>query len=263
MTAFHPIERAVERAALEVCSFVNRNPAAKALQSAFQRRVSNRWVHAVIARRLVVHGLEHAVDLAPDRGVLLVANHRSFFDQYVLMSVLYAEAAWPRRSYFPVRSTYFYESWTGLVLNGAIGGFAMWPPIFRDPARSEWNKVALEQICEVVRVAGVVVGMHPEGTRGKGPNPYELLPAQPGVGQIIMRARPIVLPAWVNGIGNDFAAEIAAGVTGDPKIRCVFGAPLDFGALLETNARPAQYKRVADFVLEEIAKLGAIERGLS
>src|SRR5512138_371075 len=98
MTAFRP----VERAALGVCTFVNKNPTAKALQTAFQRHVSNRWMHAVLAKRLELIGLEKVIALEPDRGVLLVANHRSFFDQYVLMSVLYKRAPWPRRAYFPV-----------------------------------------------------------------------------------------------------------------------------------------------------------------
>jgi 1-acyl-sn-glycerol-3-phosphate acyltransferase len=176
------------------------------------------------------------------------------------MSVLYKEARWPARAYFPVRSNYFYERWSGILVNGAIGGFVMWPPIFRDPARSELNKLALDEICDVIRPAGVVVGMHPEGTRGKGPDPYTLLPAQPGVGQIVMRARPIVLPAGINGIGNDFAREIAGGFTGKGKITCVFGPPVDFGDLLDATPRPAQYKRVADHMLGAIAKLGDIER---
>ena len=258
MTDFRP----VERAALGVCQFVNKNPTAKAMQTAFQRHVANRWVHAVIARRLELVGLEHAIDLAPDRGVLLVANHRSFFDLYVLMSVLYRLAPWPTRAYFPVRSNYFYEKWSGLFVNGAIGGFVMWPPIFRDPARSELNKLAIDEICEAIEAPGAVVGMHPEGTRGKGPDPYQLLPAKPGVGQIVMRARPIVLPAWINGIGNDFVKEIASGVTGGSKIVCVFGAPVELGDLLDATPRPAQYKRVADHILGEIAKLGEIERGM-
>jgi 1-acyl-sn-glycerol-3-phosphate acyltransferase len=105
--------------------------------------------------------------------------------------------------------------------------------------------------------------MHPEGTRGKGPDPYTLLPAQPGVGQVIMRARPIVIPAWILGLGNDVVQELAAGFTGKRKIVCVFGKPVDFGGLLDGTPRPAQYKRVADFVLREIAKLGEVGRALS
>mgnify|MGYP001480307136 CR=1 FL=1 len=35
---------------------------------------------------------------------------------------------------------------------------------------------------------GTVVGLHPEGTRGKGPDPYTFLPAQPGVGKLALVA---------------------------------------------------------------------------
>src|SRR5262249_28744386 len=155
---------------------------------------------------------------------------------------------------------------SGLVVNGVTGGFVMWPPIFRepwrDPARAELNKLALDEICEAIAPAGAGVGMHPEGTRGQGPDPYTLLPAQPRLGQVVMRARPIVLPAWIRGISNDFPREIRSAFTGGDKIFCVFGAPLDFGDLLDATPRAAQYKRVADFILGEIAKLGAIERAM-
>ncbi len=254
----------VERTALAVCEYVNRNPRAKALQTAWQRNVSNRWVYAIIEKRLRLFGLEKVAGLAPDRGVLLCANHRSFFDQYILMSVLYKRTPWPERCYFPVRSNYFYEAWSGLAVNGVIGGFVMWPPIFRDAARAELNKRAIDDISDVIREPGTVVGMHPEGTRGKGPDPYELLPAQPGVGQVVMRARPIVLPAFIHGISNDILKEVGARFSPrrarERPINCVFGAPVEFGGLLDGKPRPAQYKRVADRILEEIRKLGEIER---
>jgi 1-acyl-sn-glycerol-3-phosphate acyltransferase len=256
--------RAVERVALAVCRYVNERPGPKEVQRRYHRAVGDRIVRASIGRRVQVHGIEHAADLAPDRGVLLVSNHRSFFDQYVLMSVLYNQTRWPRRVYFPVRSNYFYEAWSGLVLNGLIGGFVMYPPIFRAGSRAAENRGALERLADLLRDPGDLVGMHPEGTRGKGSDPYALLPAQPGIGQLVMRARPIVLPAFVNGIGNDFASEVLDNLRrpGARPIHVVFGAPVAFGELLEGSPRPAQYKRVADHVLSRIAALGEIERGL-
>jgi len=253
--------RTVERTALALCTYVNRNAGAKALQTAFHRQVGNRWIQGAIGRRLRFIGLEGAIALEPDRGVLLCANHRSFFDQYVLMSILYDRASWPKRCFFPVRSNFFYEAWSGIAVNGIIGGFVMWPPIFRDVSRSEENKHAIDEICELIQEPGTVVGMHPEGTRGKGPDPYELLPAQPGVGQVVMRARPIVLPAFINGLGNNILSELTSRWNSKAgPINCVFGAPVDFGDLLEGKPRPAQYKRVADRIAAEIKKLGEIER---
>jgi 1-acyl-sn-glycerol-3-phosphate acyltransferase len=256
--------RTVERVAVAVCRFVNERPGPKNAQRLYHRVFGDRVVRASVGRRVRTFDLEHATGLDPDRGVLLCSNHRSFFDQYVLMSLLYNRASWPRRVYFPVRSNYFYEEWSGLFLNGLIGGFVMYPPIFRAAARATENKVSIEKLAEVLAQPGTLVGMHPEGTRGKGPDPYELLPAQPGVGQIVMRSRPIVLPAFINGIGNDFAREVIDNYRrpSERPINVVFGAPVDFGKLLDGSPRPAQYKRVADHLLAEIAKLGARERDL-
>jgi 1-acyl-sn-glycerol-3-phosphate acyltransferase len=259
---------AVERTALALCTYINTNRSAKAVQTAFHRQFGTRWIQAAIGHRLRFTGLEHAANLRPDRGVLLCANHRSFFDQYVLMSVLYEHAEWPRRCYFPVRANFFYEAWSGIVVNGFIGGFAMWPPIFRqrDSAHAALNKRALDEINDFISEPGTIVGMHPEGTRGKGPDPYELLAAQPGVGQVVMRSKPIVLPVFINGLGNDLLRELTSRwderAPEERPIHCVFGAPVDFGGLLEGTPRPAQYKRVADRILGTIRSLSEIERGL-
>src|SRR5215471_8579042 len=111
-----------ERAALAICAFVNRDARAKSLQTAWQRHIAGEFVNAIIESRLRVFGLEHVLNLEPNRGVLLCANHRSFFDQYALMSFLYRHTAWPQRCYFPVRSNFFYDAWSGIVVNALMGG---------------------------------------------------------------------------------------------------------------------------------------------
>ncbi len=257
--------RETERVALAVCRAVNETDAGKQAQALYHHLFGRRFVHAVVRSRLRVEGLDAVAALRPDRGVLLCSNHRTFFDQFVLMAAIYRAASWPRRVYFPVRSNYFYETWSGLAINGLIGGFAMYPPIFRDPSRTEDNKETLQRLTEIIAAPGSLVGMHPEGTRGKGPDPYELLPAQPGVGQIIMKARPIVVPAFMRGMSNSFAREVGGNFV--PVLRhrrepiiAVFGPPVDFGSLLDGKPRPAQYKRVADRVLAAIGRLGERER---
>src|SRR5262249_5404612 len=164
---------------------------------------------------------------------------------------LYSHASWPRRCYFPVRANFFYEGWSGIAVNAVIGGLVMWPPIFRqrDEAHAELNRRALDESCELVSEPGAGGGVHPEGTRGKGPDPYQLLPAQPGVGQVVMKARPVVLPVFIHGLGNDLARELTsrfdANAPAERPIYVVFGPPVDFGGLLEGTPRPAQYKRAA------------------
>src|SRR5437762_2004320 len=111
----------------------------------------------------------------------------------------------------------------------------MYPPMFRQTGRQARNKRNLDKITEFLAKPGSVVGVHPEGTRGKGPDPYEMLPAMPGIGQIALYAKPIVLPAWINGLSNDFVRDLRANFA--PNIRrerpviCVYGTPIDYDDL--------------------------------
>ena len=257
-----------ERLAVGIGAFLNERPGPKALQSLFHRHFGMRWVGYCTGNLLHVEGLDIVRRLAPPRGVLMCANHRSFFDQYAISCLVAREAheTWARNISFPVRSGFFYESWAGVAVNLVIAGGAMYPPIFRDPARADLNKRSLERVAELLQAPGTVVGLHPEGTRGKGPDPYQLLPAQPGVGMVALRSRATILPVWVNGLGNDFLAQIASNFrTGERRgqpIIVVIGEPVDLGPLAEGNPRPALYKRVADRILDEIRRLGERERAI-
>lgn len=266
MTEQSPQLSRFEKTALAITRLVNETAAGKLLQTLFLKTVSQGWVAPSIKNLLHVDGEEHLHELRPDRGILLCANHRSFFDQYVIMSVMVQRTALVKKMYFPVRSNFFYETWSGVAVNALIGGMAMYPPIFRDPAKADLNRKALDQVIALLAEPGVIVGMHPEGTRGKGPDPYDLLPAQPGVGQVIMKAQPIVLPVFVNGLGNDIVRQVTSnfrggGKNGTPIFVC-FGPPLDLSDLLAGRPRPAQYKRVADRVMAAIRGLGERERAL-
>jgi 1-acyl-sn-glycerol-3-phosphate acyltransferase len=223
-------------------------------------------VRTSIDNLLHVEGLERAVELRPPRGVMLCSNHRSFFDQYILACILIERAPWMQRLFFPVRSNFFYETLTGMLVNLIVGGGAMYPPIFRDAARADLNKQALQKAIDLLQIYGNLVGVHPEGTRGKGPDPYQLLPAQPGAGQIALLSKATILPCWINGLSNDFVSQVLSNfrrgdARGEPII-VVFGDPVDLGELAEGRPRPAQYKRVSDRILEEIRKLGERERAL-
>lgn len=254
----------LERRAVRLLRFVNSDPRAKALQSRFLNVVGTRWVHLCTYNLVHVDGLEKVLRLDPPAGVILAANHRSFFDSYIISGVLLRETRWAERLQFPVRSNFFYESWTGVAINLLIGGGAMYPPIFRDSRKAAYNKDALAWLQGQLERRGTVIGMHPEGTRGKGPDPYELLPAQPGVGQIIVRSGALVVPVFINGLGNSFTSQVSSNfrggaAKGDPII-ITFGDPVDLSAFAGQTPRPALYKRVADRVLDDIRKLGARER---
>lgn len=257
---------ATERRLVGLCERINENPGAKNLQTRFHKLVSRRWIALCTSNLLEVRGLAHARDLESSNGVLVCSNHRSFFDMYVLFAVLRNERLpWLRDVYFPVRSTFFYEQWAGLAVNLLMGGGAMYPPIFRDPDRAvALNKVSVERIVRFLRTPGVAVGMHPEGTRGKGPDPYDLLPAQPGVGQMAVQGGAPVLPVWVNGLSNDMPRQILSnfrsGANRGERIVVSIGAPVDLGDLRAERARLTVYKRAADRILDAIRALGERER---
>jgi 1-acyl-sn-glycerol-3-phosphate acyltransferase len=229
---------------------------------ALQGTVGQGWIRAVTSRLMHAHGVERLPAWDASTGFVCIANHRSFFDLFVTTSELVARGL-PHRILFPVRSSFFYDHPLGPVVNGIMSFFAMYPPIFRDRRHATRNLAALDEVAELLRRGGFFVGMHPEGTRNRGSNPYALLPAQSGVGRVIRKARVPVLPVFVNGLSNNFVAQVAGGLTGKGRpIHIVFGAPIDLGPLLDAPESPGTYKRIATRCVEEIAKLGAEERAI-
>jgi 1-acyl-sn-glycerol-3-phosphate acyltransferase len=261
-----PLSR-IERLALRFAEATNEDERGKWLQTQFLRGISYVWVRAAIANRMFVDGLEPMMALRPETGVMLVANHRSFFDQYAMLLGCYmGPVHWAKRLFFPVRSNFFYDQPLGIVVNAAVAGGAMYPPIYRQKDRRTLNDEALEKMVEIVKKPGNVLGMHPEGTRGKGPDPYELLPAQPGVGKIVLLARPLVIPTFIHGLGNNILEDIRVNFTKGARrehaIITVFGPPVDYSDLCAEKPRPTLYKKCADRLMVEVKKLAVREREL-
>jgi 1-acyl-sn-glycerol-3-phosphate acyltransferase len=261
-----PLTR-IEKLALRFGELANEDPRGKWLQTKFLRGISYVWVRASIARRMLVGGLEDLMALRPTSGVMFVANHRSFFDSYAMLLACYmGPVPWSKSLQFPVRSNFFYDQPLGIVINAAIAGGAMYPPIFRQAERRQLNDEALERMVEILQRPGSVLGMHPEGTRGKGPDPYALLPAQPGVGKVALLAKPMVVPAFINGLGNNIVEDIRVNFTKEARrskaIITVFGPPVDYADLMAEKPRPTLYKKAADRFMAEVKKLAEAERAL-
>ncbi|HVV83156.1 MAG TPA: lysophospholipid acyltransferase family protein [Kofleriaceae bacterium] len=256
-----------ERLALRLARAANTHPVGQALQQMFLRGVSYNWVRAGIAHRCLFDGLDELIARTPERGVLLASNHRSFFDQYAMLLALYLTGTpWCRRINFPVRANFFYEHPLGMLVNWGVAAGVMYPPVFRQRERSEANKQTLDELVSMLQEPGVVVGVHPEGTRGKGPDPYQLLPAMPGIGQIALQAKPMVIPAFVLGMNNDIVREIRDNFRGDIRrtrpVIAVFGEPVDYSPFLTSKPRPALYKKCADLIRQRIIDLEAREKEL-
>ncbi|HEX7670532.1 MAG TPA: lysophospholipid acyltransferase family protein [Polyangiaceae bacterium] len=225
-----------------------------------QRHVGSQWITIVTKNLLHVHGLERLPELDPGKSYICASNHRSFFDLYVVTAYL-VRRGMPHRLVFPVRSEFFYDSPLGLVVNGVMSFFAMYPPIFRERSRAALNLAGLDEMSWMLKRGGAFLGMHPEGTRNKGDDPYTLLPAQPGVGRLIHHSRAAVLPVFVNGLLNDLPKQVTSNFdgTGIP-VHIVFGEPVDYGALLEQRGSPRTYRAIAEKTTSVITALGQEER---
>ncbi len=221
--------RGFERIAEPVVRFVNLTRWAKAVVEFFVLPFSGTWIRWVARPRLKVSGMDPLVTLEPPRGIILVSNHRSFFDMYVATSVLRGATGLIKNQTFPVRSTFFYESPLGLLVNMAVSGFSMWPPVFRDDRKRGLNPISTAQTCFVASKKGAVMGYHPEGTRGKGPDPYEFLPARLGIGEIVQQchADTLVLPFFILGPNDDLRDDLRLRKTPDEHpIPISFGEPV-------------------------------------
>jgi len=227
---------------------------------ALQRSVGQWWIRAATAKLRHVHGIERLPAWDPAGSVILVANHRSFFDLYVTAAELVSRGL-PHRILFPVRSKFFYDHPLGPVVNGVMSFFAMYPPIFRERKRAALNLASLDEVAALLRRGGFFVGLHPEGTRKADGDPYTFLPPQSGVGRIIHKAGVPVVPVFVNGLGNDLGKQVMGGITGaGPAIHMVFGRPLELGTLLHAPGGPRVYRRLAERCIEAISELGLEER---
>lgn len=261
-----PLTR-LEKLALKFGEWSNEDPRGKWLQTRFLRGVSYVWVRAAIANRIFVEGLEDLMDLRPETGVMIVSNHRSFFDQYCeLLTCYMGPVPWAKRLYFPVRSNFFYDQPLGIAMNAFVAGGAMYPPIFRQSERKKLNDEALDKMVAIVQAKGNVLGMHPEGTRGKGDDPYTFLPAQPGVGKLALVGKPVVIPAFILGLGNNIIHDVKLNFSANARTKhpviTVFGPPIDYSDLLAEKPRPTLYKKTADRFMAEIKKLSEVEKVL-
>ena len=250
----------MERFAFRVVHRMNRGRW-KLFWTWFQRHIGSRWIQLATYNLLHVYGLEHVEALSHERPLLLVANHRSFFDMYAVSSVLFRRTRWPKTLYFPVRSRFFYESPLGMLVNMLMGWWSMYPPIFAENEKRLFDKYSVRRLAELCREGrGHVIGFHPEGTRNRSSDPYSYLRAQPGVGKLIKEAAPEVVPVFIAGLGNKLARQVAGNWTGGEPIRIRFGQPLDLSAFLEKKDHVRTYKEIAEHVMSKIAELGEEDR---
>ena len=232
-----------------------------------QRTVGMGWIRLCTYNLMRVYGVEHVEAVSHERPLLLVANHRTFFDMYVVSAELFRRTTFEKRLFFPVRGRFFYESPVGMLVNLLMGWWSMYPPFFAagsSPIREkrEFDKFSMRELVDLCRRGrGNLIGFHPEGTRNRSPDPYSLLPPKFGIGKLIREADPQVVPVFVAGLTNDLPRQIKRNWTGGEPIRVHFGEAMDFSQFRDRDGMRT-YKEIAEFVMSKLAELAERDRAL-
>ena len=254
---------ATERTAFRLVRAMNRG-GWKRFWTFFQRHIGSLWIYLATYNLMNVRGLENIESTDTERPLLLVSNHRSFFDMYTVASVLFRRTRRPINLYFPVRAKFFYDNPIGWFVNLVMGWWAMYPPFFREQNEAEKRNFDKFSVRELVRLCttgpGHVLGFHPEGKRNLNDDPYSFLPAQPGIGKVIMESRPQVVPVFIAGLNNDLPKQILGNWAGGEKVRIWFGEPVDLSGFYDKRDSVRTHKEIADHLMERIAGLGEQDR---
>lgn len=232
----------------------------KRLMTFCQRHIGSLWIYLATYNLMNVFGIENVENAEIEKPVVLVANHRSFFDMYTVSSVIFRRTSRPITLFFPVRAKFFYDNPVGWLVNLVMGWFSMYPPFFREAGEAkkrEFDKFSMRRLIQLCSIGtGHMIGFHPEGKRNLTGGTYDMLPAQPGIGKVIYAAHPQVIPVFIAGLGNDLPKQILGNWTGGPKVRIWFGEPIDLTGFYEKGDRVRTYKEIADFLMLKIAELG-------
>lgn len=229
-----------------------------------QRHLGSLWIFLATYNLMNVFGIENFEATDVEHPVLLVANHRSFFDMYTVSSVLFRRTRRPMTLYFPVRAKFFYDRPLGWLVNFIMGWFSMYPPFFREEregTKREFDKYSMRRLIQLASYGRAhVIGFHPEGKRNLSDDPYNFLPAQPGVGKVIYSARPQVVPVFIAGLGNDLKKQVMGNWRGGEKVRIWFGEPIDLSGFYERGDRVRTHKEIADHLVSKIGELAERDR---
>lgn len=226
-----------------------------------QREIGARWIALLAEPLFEVHGLEHVTATSRERPLLVAANHRTFFDLYVVSTLLFRHTPGWRAINFPVRGRYFYQQPAGLAINFLVAQWAMYPPFFHTPSKRRFDQWALDELVDLCREGrGRLVGFHPEGTRNQSADPWQLLPAQAGIGRLLYEARPAAIPVFIGGLTHDLGEILRRRRQGGERIRIRFGAPIEYSEWLAQPAAGPTYRALAAIVMERIAALGEEDR---
>ncbi|SFF94789.1 1-acyl-sn-glycerol-3-phosphate acyltransferase [Desulfotomaculum arcticum] len=176
----------------------------------------------LLLRRWEITGNGH---LPPGQGMIVVANHVSYWDPVVVGCAL------NRRIYFMAKAELFDIPVLAVLIN-KLGAF----PVQRDGADRSSIRRALELLD-----AGKVVGIFPEGTRSKT---GELLNPHMGAAMLAIKGGVPLLPVAVSGTRGFWG-----------KVRVNLGQPINTSASNRRKVSRTELAELSHDVMEEIKHL--------
>ena len=200
----------------------------------WQNKTGRFFTRLFIGKRIRYHDLENIDCIKSNSKVIIIANHRSYFDFWPPITAIMKRCSAAIYYFFPVRSSFFYDRLLGFWTNFFISSASMFPPIMRDKEKLKFNQYALQYIDNELNKSnqGTVIGLHPEGKRNRHEDPHQLLPGKQGIGKIITQApeSTIVIPVFIHGLSNSPWQELKKNYKRkiDTPIDVLFGTPLQF-----------------------------------
>lgn len=184
------------------------------------------WVILNIFCKIEVEGLENIPKEGP---VVVVANHRSFWDPVVLGIIL-------NRKVFMMAKE---ELFNIPILKNIIRGMGAFPVKRGKPDRN-----ALRIAAKILE-DGSMLGLFPEGTRSQTD---ELLPAQPGAALFAMRSKAPILPIGLNNTKAIFKKF-------RPSVVVNIGNVLVYPEIYDSKASSEDLEIVSQDMMKSIKKL--------
>lgn len=252
-----------ERASVRAVTYVHAHGWAKAPFLAWVHTFTNWFAWRFVGRVIRLEHAERLAAIASERPVVVMANHLTFWDLYILSALLYRRTGVWRDYYFPVRARFFYENPAGFLLNVLFAGLTMFPPFFQSDGARRLDVEALRILDRVAGRRRALVGFHPEGTRNKSGDPYHLLPARAATKRVLHTARragAVVIPIFMHGLDGRMHRAWWKNVTKTEVIRVMIGEPIEPDVFLD--AAEAAGADPAARVMDVLHALGAEERAL-
>ena len=214
-----------------------------------------------------VYGLEHVERVSHERPLLLVANHRSFFDMYVVSDRPLPPDALAQAALLPRARPLLLRLAGGLLVNLRDGLVVDVPALLRGRRQPEGREARVRQVLDaparraMPRGRGQRHRLSPRRhAQQERQTPTRSFAPQPGVGKLIKEARPQVIPVFIAGLGNDLARQVLGNWRGGEPVRVHFGPRSTSRTSTTGGLASAPTRRSADFVMSKIAELGEQDR---